>query len=154
MTYNPAFYSPYAPQQFQPTMFSQPQIQPVQSHQQPVNGLIFLDGGIEEAESYQMPPGSVSQPLFIDEQHFLIKTFDFNGGSSMEAYRAEKIPLSSLLDPNNVNVTKADLNAFKAEIMEAINGKHSLAEIPATQTAATTQQPIAATPTDPSTGTV
>lgn len=153
MAYNPSLYNPYAPQQFQPTMNQFQPVQP-QQNQQPVNGLTFLDGGIEEAESYQMPPGSVSQPLFIDDQHFVIKTFDSNGGSSMEAYKAEKIPLSSLLNPSNVNVTKADLDAFKAEIMEAINGKHTLAEVPAAQAANTAQQPTPAIAADPATGIV
>ncbi len=154
MAYNPNLYNPYAPQQFQPTMMQPHQFQPVQpqQNQQPVNGLTFLDGGIEEAESYQMPPGSVSQPLFIDDQHFIIKIFDSNGGSSMEAYKAEKIPLSSLLNPSNVNVTKADLDAFKAEIMEAINGKHTLAEVPAAQAANTAQQPVTTVAANQATG--
>lgn len=134
MAYNPSLYNPYGLQmqpQF-PQSFPQQPMQP----QQPVNGLTFID--IDNIDSYQMPAGSVSQPLFVDAEHFVIKTFDSNGGSSTEAYKATKIPLSSLLGPgNDNNVTRADLEAFKAEIMEAINGKHSIADVPAKTTADT-----------------
>ena len=140
MAYNPSLYNPYGSQQFQPTISYpqqyQPTMQPMQQQQQPINGLTFID--IDNIDSYQMPAGSVSQPLFVDAEHFVIKTFDLNGGSSTEAYKATKIPLSSLLGPgNDNNVTRADLEAFKDEIMEAINGKHSIADVPAKTTADT-----------------
>ena len=129
MLNNPSLYSPYASQQFQPTAsFANTGFQ-----QSPINGLITLEGGINAVESYQMPAGSVSPPLFIDEKHFCIKSFDATGGSTTELYEAKKVPLSSLEDPREAKVTKADLDAFKAEIMEAINGKHTVAEIPAAE---------------------
>ena len=126
MAYNPNLYNPYGMQQMQP-QFPQPFQQ-----QQPVNGLKFID--VNNIDSYQLPPGSVSDALFVDDKHFIIKTFDNNGGSSIEAYEANKIPLSSLLKPNDMSITKADLDAFKAEIMEVINGKHSIADVPAAAT--------------------
>jgi hypothetical protein len=147
MAYNPSLYNPYGSQQFQPTISYPQQFQPTmqpqyqqqfaaQQQQQPINGLTFID--IDNIDSYQMPAGSVSQPLFVDAEHFVIKTFDLNGGSSTEAYKATKIPLSSLLGSgNDNNVTRADLEAFKADIMEAINGKHSIADVPAKTTADT-----------------
>ena len=136
MAYNASLYNPYGQQQFQPAAYQQ--------QSQPVNGLMILNGGIEEAESYWLPPGSVSQPMFLDEHHYLIKVFDENGGSNLEAYYTEKIPLSSLLSPDKVNVTKADFDAFKAEIMEAINnGKRVVPDVQ--QAAIQTQQPVPTT---------
>lgn len=125
MAYNPSLYNPYNNQQFQPTINYPQQFQSAQ--QQPVNGLTFID--INNIDSYWMPAGSVSQPLFIDDKHFVIKTFDKNGGSETEAYEAKKIPLSSLLGSDNTNVTRADFESFKAEIMEAINGRNTIADV-------------------------
>lgn len=119
MAYNPALYNQYGMQPYQPAY--QPAMQ------QPINGLVFIEKNA--IDSYQMPAGSVSPPLFIDESHFIIKTFDATGGSATELYEAKKIPMSEIEDPHSVNVTKADLDAFKAEIMEAINGKHSLQDV-------------------------
>lgn len=138
MAYNPNLYSPYGSQQFQPTISYPQQYQPTmqpqyqqqfaaQQQQQPVNGLTFVD--VDNLNSYWLPNGSVSQPLFVDDKHFIIKTFDKNGGSEMEAYEVKKIPLSSILKPNDNTVTKDDLDAFKAEIMEAINGRNSFADV-------------------------
>ena len=138
MAYNPNLYNPYGSQQFQPTISYHQQFQPTmqpqyqqqfsaQQQQQPVNGLTFID--VDNLNSYWLPNGSVSDALFVDDKHFVIKTFDMNGGSEMEAYEAKKIPLSSILKPNDNTVTKDDLDAFKAEIMEAINGRNSFADV-------------------------
>ena len=144
MAYNSSLYNPYGlqtPQAYTPT-------------QQPINGITFIN--VDDLDSYWMPAGSVSQPLFVDGNHFIVKTFDKNGGSAMEAYETKKIPLSSLLKLEDVNVTKADLEAFKAEIMEAINGRNHFANVQPAETTAepAAEQPIASTPADPSTGIV
>lgn len=67
MAYNPSLYDPYRAQQFQPAQFqpAQPMFQPVV---QPVNGLIKVDG-IEGAQMFQLPPNSVSPPLFVAEEN-------------------------------------------------------------------------------------
>lgn len=121
MAYDPSLYNPYY------GLHTQPQFQQAFQQQQPVNGIMFID--IDNLDSYWMPPGSVSQPLFVDDEHFVIKTFDKNGGSATEAYLAKKIPLSSLLKSNDMNVTKEDFEAFKAEVMEAINGRNTIADV-------------------------
>ena len=122
MAYDPSAYNPW---QGNNMLGNQQRFQ-----QQPVNGLIFMD--LNSIETYQMPAGSVSAPLFIDDKHCAIKTFDTTGGSSTEFFELKSIPKSDLLDPHDINVTKADLDAFKAEIMEAINGRHSIAAVQAT----------------------
>ena len=133
MSYDPMMYNPYL--RF-----------PTQA-QQPVNGLVFIDKSM--IDSYQMPPGSVSPPLFIDDTHFVIKTFDQSGGSAVEYFEARSIPMAELVDPHEVTVTKADLDAFEAKIMEAIN-ERSFPSIPATQTA--THLAVATAEPDPATG--
>lgn len=135
MAYDANLYNPYgfqAQSQFQQS-FPRQQMQP----QQPVNGLTFIDA--ENIDSYWLPNGSVSQPLFIDAEHFIIKSFDSNGGSSTEAYKATKVPLSSILKSSNNTVTREDLEAFKAEIMEAINGGNPVANVSAETPASATQ---------------
>ena len=110
MSYNPSLYSPYG---FTPP---QPSFQMPQSS----NGLAFVDS-ISDLDTLKMPPGSVSQPYFLkDEDKFVIVTFDNAGGSTKELFSFKKEVIE---DPNGA-VTRADLDAFKAEIMEAINGKH------------------------------
>ena len=136
MAYNPNLYSPYGSQQFQPTIGYMPQqYQPTVQQQQPVNGLIFIDKNA--VDTYQMPPGSVSPPLFIDDSHYVIKSFDSNGGSSIEPFRTEPCSMSEIFGADETNVTKADLEAFKLEIMEALNDKHTIQDIPTTSTIAT-----------------
>jgi hypothetical protein len=116
MAYNPNFYNPY----YQP---------PIQ--QQRINGLTFIDS-IEQADMYQMPPGSVSQPLFLkDSNQFVIVTFDNVGGKTKELFSFTK---EKIEDPNEA-VTKADLEAFKADMMEAIYGKHAIPTTAAEPTA-------------------
>lgn len=136
MAYNSNLYNPYGMQ-----------IQPQLYQQQPINGLMFIDD-ISVLDTLQMPKGSVSQPYFLkDENKFVIVTFDNAGGMTKELFSFKKEQISN---PND-KVTKADLDAFKAEIMEAINGKHAI-QPSAAESA--TEQPIASTPADQSQGTI
>lgn len=121
MAYNPSLYNPYG-------MQMQPSFQQMPVQQQAVNGLVFIEKSA--IDTYHMPPGSVSPPLFVDEGHYVIKSFDSNGGSSIETFRTEPCPMSEIFGADETNVTKADLEAFKLEIMEAINGKHSIQDVP------------------------
>lgn len=79
---------------YDPMMYNQYLRFPMQA--QPVNGLVFIDKNM--IDSYQMPPGSVSPPLFIDDTHFVIKTFDQSGGSAVECFEAKSIPASDLVE--------------------------------------------------------
>lgn len=118
MAYNPNLYNPYQ----QAPMY-------VQQNQAPINGLVYLDS-IEDAKNYQMPPGSVSPPLIIkSDEIFIIKTTDGSGGGRLNAYKFEEIPLPTEGSPGSDYVTKKDLDAFMAQIMEAINGKQPIPEV-------------------------
>lgn len=119
MAYNPSLYNPYGTQQFQPTISYPQQFQPTMQ-QQPVNGLVRIEG-IEGAQMYQMPTNSVSPPLFLgNEAAFFIKTTDGGGAATLKKYSFKEEPLEPV---SNDYVTKADFNAFAQEIREAINGK-------------------------------
>ena len=127
MAYNANLYSPYGMQVQHPYM-----------QQQPVNGLAFIDD-VSDLDGLQMPRGSVSQPYFLkNENKFAIVTFDNAGGVTKELFSFEKIQISNPDD----KVTKADLEAFKMEIMEAINGKHAVRQ--AAQPAEHPSGPVAA----------
>jgi len=128
MAYNPSLYNPYG-------MQMQPSFQQMPMQQQAVNGLVFIDKNA--IDTYQMPPGSVSPPLFVDDSHYVIKSFDSNGGSSIEPFKTEPCSMSEIFGADETNVTKADLEAFKLEIMEAINGKHTVQDVPAASATAT-----------------
>jgi len=112
MAYNPMSYSPYGLQM--PGLTSpQPQV---------INGLNFIDDE-SVLDSLRMPPGSVSPPYFLkDSNRFIVVTFDNVGGSTREHFTFDK----EIIENPNDTVTKADLEAFKAEMMEAINGKHTV----------------------------
>lgn len=130
MAYNPNLYNPYGLSPMQPVQ------------QQPINGLSFIDD-ISVLDTLQMPRGSVSQPYFLkDEDKFVIVTFDNAGGMTKELFSFKR---ESISNPND-KVTKADLDAFKAEIMEAINGKHAI-QSPATAEP-TPNDSVASPPTD------
>lgn len=120
MVYNPYLlnmYNPYAQQ-----VYNQ------QTNQQPINGLIFIDN-IDDAKSYQMPPGSMSPPLFLkDTNDYVIKTFDMSGGATIDLYHFEKVTPSDETEKAEDIVTKSDFEEFKQQIMEAINGKHTISE--------------------------
>lgn len=127
MAYNPSLYSPYGSQQFQPTVYPQ-SYQPTYTPQQPVNGLIQVNG-IEGAQMYQLPPGSVSPPLFLkDENAFFVKTTDDGGAATIKKYTFEEAPMMN----NNSGefVTREYFDQQMNNILEAINGKHIIPEQP------------------------
>ena len=89
----------------------------------PVNGLVKIDG-IEGAQMYQLPPDSVSPPLFLaDENAFIIKTTDGGGAATIRKYVFEEEPLPS---DDGDYVTKQYFDGWVSKIMEAINGQHPL----------------------------
>lgn len=122
MAYNANLYSPYAGQQFQP---QQQIFQPMQ----PVNGLVQVDG-IEGAKMFQLPPNSVSPPLFLAEENaFFIKTTDGGGAASLKKYTFQEEPISS--NTNGDFVTREYFDNKINEMMEAINGQHTVQGQPA-----------------------
>lgn len=127
MAYNPNLYNPYGNQQNSWLMHQQVQ-------QQPFSGINFRDIGF--IDSYTLPAGSVSEPLFINDKYFAIKSFDQNGGSNIEWFKAVGVPYSEVVGSNNINVTKADLEAFEAKIMEVLN-EHLVAAVQPTTATAT-----------------
>lgn len=107
MAYNPSIYLP---------TWQQPQ-------QQPVNGVVYVT--VEEAKNYSLPPNSVSPPLMLKTDNvFFIKVTDASGGGTLNAYRFEEIPISSVAGSDTNYVTKQDFAAFETKVMEALNGKH------------------------------
>ena len=123
MAYNPSLYDPYRAQQFQPAQFqpAQPMFQQVV---QPVNGLIKVDG-IEGAQMFQLPPNSVSPPLFVAEENaFFVKTTDGGGAASLKKYTFQEEPIASSTNPEFV--TREYFDNKINEMMEAINGQHAV----------------------------
>ena len=121
MAYNPSLYNPYGMPTFN------------QQNNQPIIDLVFMTK--QEIDSYSMPAGSISRPLFIDDHHYAIKYFDQHGGSTISWFKTDEISYSDIADPTEIGVTKADFDAFKKEIMEVINGKHSNPDVPTTPAA-------------------
>ncbi len=130
MAYNPSLYNPYGSQQFQPTISYPQQFQPTMQPQQPINGLIKVTG-IEGAQMYQLPPGSVSPPLFLeDENSFFVKTTDDGGAATIKKYTFEEAPIIDTSNNQNDFVTREYFDQQMQNIMEAINGKHFVPEQP------------------------
>lgn len=133
MAYNPSLYNPYG-------------LQPAQ----PVNGLIRVES-IEGAQMYQLPPNSVSPPLFLgSENAFFIKTTDGGGAATLKKYTFEEEAIT-----NNVSgefVTREYFDQQINNIMEAINGKRAVPE--PTATATTGQLDTQPTATAPVPGTI
>lgn len=128
MAYDPSLYNPYGSQQFQPTVSYPQQFQPTMRFQQPINGLIKVTG-IEGAQMYQLPPGSVSPPLFLeDENAFFVKTTDDGGAATIKKYTFEEAPIADTGSNPDEFVTREYFDQQIQNIMEAINGKHTVQE--------------------------
>ena len=128
MAYNPSIYNPYGSQQFQPTTGMMPNTYaPTYQPQPPVNGLVKIDG-IEGAQMYQIPPNSVSPPLFLaNENAFFIKTTDGGGAATLKKYTFAEEPLQANNDSGQY-VTREYFDQQMNSIMEAINGKRTVPE--------------------------
>lgn len=128
MAYNPSLYNPYGTQQFQPTTMATSGYMPTYTPQQPINGLIKVTG-IEGAQMYQLPPGSVSPPLFLESENaFFVKTTDDGGAATIKKYKFEEAPMTA--SGGSEFVTKEYFDQQISSIMEAINGKHTVSKQP------------------------
>lgn len=128
MAYNPAIYSPYAPQAIVPPQPIVP-MQPMAQQPQPSNGLVFIDG-IEGAQMYPQAPDSVSQPLFLkSEDAFIVKTTDAGGAASLKKYSFTEIPLNDK-NESELYVTKDYFDSQITELKETINDQRTASEQP------------------------
>lgn len=122
MAYDPSIYNPYGNQQFQPTVMGQPGYRPTYMPQTPVNGLVWV-GGIEGVQMYQLPPNSVSPPLFLEnEDVFFIKETDGGGAATIKRYSFVEDPIQASSGQSDY-VTREYFDQQMNNIMEAINGK-------------------------------
>lgn len=83
MPYTPTWNNPYLPQNpYQPMMPSQT----VQPYQQPVNGIVKVNGR-DSAMQYQLPPNSTSPALFDNNgQVFYVVSTDGTGMKTVEVF--------------------------------------------------------------------
>ena len=141
---------PYQPYQstwqnpYQPVMPSQT----VQPYQQPVNGIVKVNGR-DSAMQYQLPPNSTSPALFDNSGTcFYIVTTDGTGMKTVETFdftpHVEQQPVK--IDGAEF-VSRTEYDKFVAKVsaaLEAINGVH--AAVPATGTTTQTQGADGAAP--------
>ena len=146
MAYDPNLYNPYNSMQFQPTAqpnwvynptatrVNIPQPQPQHPQAAPVTYIVPVKS-VLEAKEYKEQQGS-EPPLFMleDDNVFIKKEFDEQGGEKLKAFRFTEIPLNDIMPAEGDYVTKADFDNFANKVMEALNGKRTVepnAETPA-----------------------
>lgn len=131
--YQSTWNNPYLPAYNQ----GQPVTPMVQPYQQPVNGVIKVNGR-DSAMQYQLPPNSTSPALFDNSGTcFYIVSTDGTGTKSIECF-----DFSPHVDEQPIKidgaqfVSRTEYDQFVAKVsaaLEAINGVH--AAVPATGTA-------------------
>lgn len=112
MAYSANIYSPYAPQQFQPTV-----PQPIWGYQagQPINALVSVTG-LEGAKAYQLPPNS-SIALFDGNADLMyVKTTDAAGYPTIRTFRFE--PVEQAPAPQADYVSREDFDALVKRVEE------------------------------------
>ena len=123
--YQSTWQNPYLAQNpYQPVMPSQT----VQPYQQPVNGVIKVNGR-DSAMQYQLPPNSMSPALFDNNgQVFYIVSTDGTGMKTVECFdftpHKDEQPVS--IDGAQF-VSKQEYDQFVAKVsaaLEALNGVH------------------------------
>lgn len=135
MPYTPTWNNPYLAQntyqQATPSM-GQPNV--VQQYQQPVNGVIKVNGR-DSALQYQLPPNSTSPALFDNNgKTFYVVSTDGTGMKTVEAF-----DFSPHKDEQPVNidgaqfVSRQEYDSFVAKVsaaLEALNGVHAAVPAP------------------------
>ena len=135
--YQSTWQNPYLPAYNQ----GQPVTPMVQPYQQPVNGVIKVNGR-DSAMQYQLPPNSMSPALFDnDGKVFYIVSTDGTGTKSIECFdftpHVEQQPVQ--IDGAQF-VSRQEFEDFTAKVnaaLGALNGVH--ATVPATGTANATE---------------
>ena len=135
-------YQPYQSTWNNPYMAQTQQTMPVmQSYQQPVNGIIKVNGR-DSAMQYQLPPNSMSPALFDNNgQTFYIVSTDGTGMKTVEAFdftpHKDEQPIK--IDGAQF-VSRKEFEDFTAKVnaaLGALNGVH--AAVPTTGTADATK---------------
>lgn len=142
--YQPTWQNPYLPL----TNQGQPVTPMVQPYQQPVNGVIKVNGR-DSAMQYNLPPNSTSPALFDNSGTcFYIVSTDGTGMKTVECFdftpHVEQEPVK--IDGAQF-VSKAEYDQFVAKVsaaLEAINGVHE--SVPAAGTASAAQGADGAAP--------
>lgn len=123
--YTPTWQNPYLPQYNQ----GQPVQQMMQPYQQPVNGIVKVNGR-ESALQYQLPPNSTSPALFDQSGTcFYIVSTDGTGMKTVECFDfKEHIEQQPVKIDGAEFVSRAEYDKFVAKVsaaLEAINGVHA-----------------------------
>lgn len=131
--YTPTWQNPYLPQYNQ----GQPVQQMMQSYQQPVNGIVKVNGR-ESALQYQLPPNSTSPALFDQSGTcFYIVSTDGTGMKTVECFDfKEHVEQQPVKIDGAEFVSRTEYDKFVAKVsaaLEAINGVH--AAVPSAGTA-------------------
>ena len=132
--YQSTWNNPYMPQNAVTLPYQAPQVQP---YQQPVNGVIKVNGR-DSAMQYQLPPNSMSPALFDNNgKVFYIVSTDGTGMKTVESF-----DFSPHVDEQPVKidgaefVSRQEFESFTAKVnaaLGALNGIHE--SVPATGTA-------------------
>lgn len=145
MPYQPTWVNPYLPQSTAPLGQSfNSQYMPVQPYQQPVNGIVKVNGR-DSAMQYQLPPNSMSPALFDkDGKVFYIVSTDGTGAKTVETFdftpHVEEQPVR--IDGAQF-VSRREFDEFAAKVnagLGASNGIHGAISTTATPSTSTSQQ--------------
>ena len=126
-------YTPYTPTWNNPYLPAYNQGQPVtpmmQSYQQPVNGIVKVNGR-ESALQYQLPPNSTSPALFDQSGTcFYIVSTDGTGMKTVECFDfKEHVEQQPVKIDGAEFVSRAEYDKFVAKVsaaLEAIDGVHA-----------------------------
>lgn len=137
MPYTPTWQNPYLPL----TNQGQPVVPMMQPYQQPVNGVIKVNGR-DSAMQYQLPPNSTSPALFDNSGTcFYIVSTDGTGMKTVETFdfspHKDEQPVS--IDGAQF-VSRREFDDFTAKVnaaLGAINGVHAAVPANAVPTAGT-----------------
>ena len=133
--YQSTWQNPFLPQYNQ----GQPVQQMVQPYQQPVNGIVKVNGR-ESALQYQLPPNSTSPALFDNSGTcFYIVTTDGTGMKTVECFDfKEHVEQQPVKIDGAEFVSRTEYDKFVAKVsaaLEAINGVHAAVPSAAAQPA-------------------
>jgi hypothetical protein len=123
--YQPTWQNPYLPL----TNQGQPVTPMVQPYQQPVNGIVKVNGR-ESALQYQLPPNSTSPALFDQSGTcFYIVSTDGTGMKTVECFDfKEHVEQQPVQIDGAEFVSRTEYDKFVAKVsaaLEAINGVHA-----------------------------
>lgn len=133
--YQSTWQNPFLPQYNQ----GQPVQQMMQPYQQPVNGIVKVNGR-ESALQYQLPPNSTSPALFDNSGTcFYIVTTDGTGMKTVECFDfKEHVEQQPVKIDGAEFVSRTEYDKFVAKVsaaLEAINGVHAAVSSAAAQPA-------------------